>query len=1220
MGTIAKGMITLSTVNDAYTVSLTKSACVIHADYDGSNPQLDNASTTITVKRGDKDMAFTCTATSKVGCEASCNMIGEKSAIVKITSLTDNALSGQVEIQIETEDGYATLVIFSFSVERESTMLDWIQDWEGSKTKVGGTYIMTPKLFVGKKESNVLEIDGSEVLNTAALTGVYIGPDDKSAGIYGYHNGKDIFHLNEDGGMIGGWLIEQGGIQTEDGKLKILSDGAIYSLDDDGNTIWGLYSDGSAKFASGNVKFSSNGDAYFKGEISATKGTIGGWTIGQYSLYNGDIYLSASEKCVAVFASRNVVSLTGDAVKANVQSGGVMMYYASSSDYGLVGYSKSASAITSGLLTFSLGSSNYIAGWHFDDSSLYLGDKNNTKGSFTDASGDITIGTNGLRGYNWCIDSDGHAAFADGVVYFDADGTGGIAGWTIAANRLGTTFATIVSEDKLAGLFLSRASIKDTANASLIDNIENNGGIALYYNGTEAVLEGYNNAASLIFRLCANEDSVIAGWNFSQSAMWHGELADLKDKFTTASGYVTLGLYGLRGYQWRLETDGAGGIAGDKIQWDKDGNITFADSVSMMWQGGNVAQMIAFATMLYRDPEFIGTDFNGTGTYLTGNDYIEFDASLVATCLSADGLTLKGVGTVTLCVIISTDGTTNTFWSGSQSLSEDAFTTIGNALSVADGDKIRIYFNLFSSAVVKLRAATTDNSTTSADGYDWIDIYGYDTDNGTLSYCVKREIVTDDVAPNSTQRVMQITDARWYKSTDFRLGGFHFANKSRANGKFVVKIKAKIPTGWIIENHHNAYGTGGTTKWVTSQEGTGDYAEYICIVTCGKEGTFSTINHFALRRQSSDTPVYYDTKIAYTTDDVETQLDNVVWYVAYATVFDATSSDKVTTTIDANGIYTGTLRADQIIAGTIDAQNISVDGAIISNGDAWALNKDGSGYLANKNISWDKDGNLTVIGEITATSGQIAGFYISGTGLVNTGFTNDAYIIFRNDNHACFAGIGGNVLPASSGQRAVARFENEDKNDWWGLGKNIAVYLSAKNADMNYAFCGIGNGVLNGFMDGFSFKKITLTATNTRYSGYMDLKAANRYLISCNVSGSSILLPTLSDVRTALYIGNSTAFCVRLIICADLNNSQSFTIYGRNSDQSSDKDSDGNYKKPWNTTNYPILVNANSGNQGSIAMGTGDILEVLLVYDPERTDTIGDYDTKYTARMISRMD
>ena len=44
--------------------------------------------------------------------------------------------------------------------------------------------------------------------------------------------------------------------------------------------------------------------------------------------------------------------------------------------------------------------------------------------------------------------------------------------------------------------------------------------------------------------------------------------------------------------------------------------------------------------------------------------------------------------------------------------------------------------------------------------------------------------------------------------------------------------------------------------------------------------------------------------------------------MAYATVFDVTSSERYTTTIDANGIYTGTLTATQVNAVSIDAGSI----------------------------------------------------------------------------------------------------------------------------------------------------------------------------------------------------------------------------------------------------------------------------------------------------------
>lgn len=136
-----------------------------------------------------------------------------------------------------------------------------------------------------------------------------------------------------------------------------------------------------------------------------------------------------------------------------------------------------------------------------------------------------------------------------------------------------------------------------------------------------------------------------------------------------------------------------------------------------------------------------------------------------------------------------------------------------------------------------------------------------------------------------------------------------------------------------------------------------------------------------------------------------------------------------------------------------------------------------------------KTTDADIVGKITATSGtfnnvtissgKIAGFTISGNGLTNDkNFNNDAYIILRNDNAGSFAGIGGNLLPASSGLRAVARFENENKSRWFeygNLGQNIAMLLSAKNADRNVAL-----EILGGCIKGFALNtKIITTKTYT---------------------------------------------------------------------------------------------------------------------------------------------
>ena len=250
--------------------------------------------------------------------------------------------------------------------------------------------------------------------------------------------------------------------------------------------------------------------------------------------------------------------------------------------------------------------------------------------------------------------------------------------------------------------------------------------------------------------------------------------------------------------------------------------------------------------------------------------------------------------------------------------------------------------------------------------------------------------------------------------------------------------------------------------------------------------------------------------------------------------------------------------------------------------------------------------NLTVTG-----NSKIAGFSVSGNGLTNTPFNNDAYVIFRNDAHKCFAGIGGNVLPTSSGLRAVARFENEDTSDWWGLSRNIATLFSAKNGRYNHAFLGSGNGNLDGWIGGYKYSKYNLTSANTIYSGYSNLKDNNRWVIYSSVDNSGITLPKLSEVRDALSIGSSTKFCVEFTIIADLD-SRNFDIYGRNSKKSSDN------TYPWNTSEYPNLVHWDNDHWDSLAMGAGDSLTVLLIYDSSKGGSKGGYPLTYTARVINR--
>ena len=155
-------------------------------------------------------------------------------------------------------------------------------------------------------------------------------------------------------------------------------------------------------------------------------------------------------------------------------------------------------------------------------------------------------------------------------------------------------------------------------------------------------------------------------------------------------------------------------------------------------------------------------------------------------------------------------------------------------------------------------------------------------------------------------------------------------------------------------------------------------------------------------------------------------------------------------TMISNGISGASIRADQI----------SLEGVV----------------TANKYFKINLDGSMH------ASAGQIAGLKIEGEGLTNKGFDNDAYIVLRNDSHKVFAGIGGNVLPASTGTRAVARFTNEESSKFFG-DVNYSVVCGAKGAVTNVAL----DMTLGGYVAGLRIKNAYMSSGGSTYRTAKDI-------------------------------------------------------------------------------------------------------------------------------------
>ena len=698
MGVIAKGEITLSNVNDAYTVSLTKTSCVVNADYDGSNPKLDEAYTTISVKRGDKKQWFKVAVISKTNdsiiiTNVSMPSGGDESTlfeecVFRFDSVPTDVLEGSATIQISTEDGYVADVVFSYTVVRESTMLDWIQEWEGNKTQIGGNSIITPRLFVGKKITNGENYNS--IFNVPQLTGVYIGPageNGNSCGVYGYKAGGEIFHLDDTGGYIGGWTINTEGIYSAKGALRLLASGTIKAVNSEGDSIWEIKENGDAFFAFENVKFYANGDAEFAGTIKSKDGQIGGWTINDNNLYSTQIGINSSGKYIAIANIASIPMYNGDWngnhfawVKAY---GGVAMYYSQSSDFGFVAYKGSSKV-------FSAGSVNMIAGWNFDHNSLWSGNKNNTIGAFTTSG--ITIGSNGIRGIKWYIDSNGDISFMNGQIKFTANDNGGeIVGWKLNSQRFSTKKVALVSDSSNTGLYLSassEASFNTTASSSLKDFIVSKGGVYLNVSSNNTVFGAYNSSGGKIFILQSNGINSIAGWNFDNDVLYTGTKAT---SGFTASGSITFGPTGLRGYKWRFENNGSGAIAGGNISWDSSGNVTFASNVKIGWNnlGGTIINSEGvFAGKISADNITAGTISTANIRNQSNTWYLNQDGSGT---LANGNISWDEKGNVTINgKIIATSGSIGGFEIGSSRIGSSATASGGGGYLAIYNDFIRV--------------------------------------------------------------------------------------------------------------------------------------------------------------------------------------------------------------------------------------------------------------------------------------------------------------------------------------------------------------------------------------------------------------------------------------------------------------------------------------------------------------------------------------------------
>lgn len=277
--------------------------------------------------------------------------------------------------------------------------------------------------------------------------------------------------------------------------------------------------------------------------------------------------------------------------------------------------------------------------------------------------------------------------------------------------------------------------------------------------------------------------------------------------------------------------------------------------------------------------------------------------------------------------------------------------------------------------------------------------------------------------------------------------------------------------------------------------------------------------------------------------------------------------------------------------GSIEAVNGTFRGHVYAEGGAIGGFSIGNGHIGGADVIYNEDGTI----EVKDTENGL--------------FLYDDMIGFNDKGRQAIFGTWNNY-----GQPMLCRLVDTatDYNFDFGISPKYGIVFDIENSmNGNFAFAGKGSGVLNGAMDGYAYKKITLDKANTVFVGYMDLQAANRFIVKATQSSAVVALPKIEQVRDGLAIGKNTPFCMRITIIADIGSSD-YKVCGRYSQQDSQKE------YPWNTEELPVMVHWDGGHYETLDMGKGDTLEVLLVYDPDSTETLNGWPTKYTARIINK--
>lgn len=638
-----------------------------------------------------------------------------------------------------------------------------------------------------------------------------------------------------------------------------------------------------AKLDAASIKSDIINTTYINGlECTFTKGKIGNWTITSNKIYNSQISLDAGNKRIVVYAS-TATATSGQRVQ---------LFYNSDTDYGFYATDYNGKCIAH------LGSNNVIAGWRISTSEI--------------GKGNVALGSDGsiTNGTKWKLNNDGSGQIAAGNISWDASGNVTFANavsvaWTEDIDAITTALggdeypkltklsATGVYTGTLTATQVNAVSINASsikAGTLSADRIAA-GSITAAKLDAASIKSDIINTNYINGLECTFTKGTIGGWTIASTKISHSQIAlDATNKRIAV-----------------FSTTGSA-TSGQRVQLYYNSNSDFG-FLAVNSSGSTIASF--------------GSSNKVAGWAITATTISKGNVSLGSDGSIANGAKWK----------LNNDGS-GQIASGNISWNAAGLVTFGASVTIQWTTGITTAKEL-ASAMAFGKMLYRDP--TFINGNNSMGIY-----NNTSSGMVTHTRLADATAPNDSGYVIQIKTTGTASPNN---GGFYFGTMCSNRKVFIARIIAKIPVGHNLLFGSNSIGTGGSSRWLTANAGTGDWCEYIYKVVCGTSN-FSTTHYYYLdgTQGTSDAPV--------------------VWQVAYATVFDLTSAEKYTTTIDANGVYTGTVKANQVI----------VDSALVVGGSTYNGSISVRDASNNVKVTLDRTG-------ITAVAGKIGGWNIGTSAL-----------------------------------------------------------------------------------------------------------------------------------------------------------------------------------------------------------------------------------------------